>query len=327
MAFQYWHQRENPRPLKTKYIALELAYHGDTLGSVSVGGVKRFHEMFEPLLFDCIRIDLPDTYRLPEGIAADECCNHYLEQVEAVLKSDHEEIAALVVEPIVQGAAGLVMQPAGYLAGLRKLTRQYDVLLICDEVAVGFGRTGTMFACEQEDVQPDLLCLAKGITAGYLAMSATLATTQIWNAFLAPSHEAKTFFHGHTYAGNPVAAAAGIASLDLFKTEATLDNVNRRAKQLTERLETLSKHEIVGDIRQRGLIAGIELVADRESRQPFDAQLSVGPKICKQLLRHGVWIRPLRDVLVVMPPLCISEEQLNEVVDAIDNAIGEFCQN
>ena len=201
------------------------------------------------------------------------------------------------------------------------------MLLICDEVAVGFGRTGTMFACEQEDVQPDLLCLAKGITAGYLAMSATLATTQIWNAFLAPSHEAKTFFHGHTYAGNPVAAAAGIASLDLFKTEATLDNVNRRAKQLTERLETLSKHEIVGDIRQRGLIAGIELVADRESRQPFDAQLSVGPKICKQLLQHGVWIRPLRDVLVVMPPLCISEEQLNEVVDAIDNAIGEFCQN
>ena len=327
MAFQYWHQRENPRPLKTKYIALELAYHGDTLGSVSVGGVKRFHEMFEPLLFDCIRIDLPDTYRLPEGIAADECCNHYLEQVEAVLKSDHEEIAALVVEPIVQGAAGLVMQPAGYLAGLRKLTRQYDVLLICDEVAVGFGRTGTMFACEQEDVQPDLLCLAKGITAGYLAMSATLATTQIWNAFLAPSHQAKTFFHGHTYAGNPVAAAAGIASLDLFKTEATLDNVNRRAKQLTERLETLSKHEIVGDIRQRGLIAGIELVADRESRQPFDAQLSVGPKICKQLLKYGVWIRPLRDVLVIMPPLCISEEQLNEVVDAIDNAIGDFCQN
>ncbi len=327
MAFQYWHQRENPKPSKTKYIALELAYHGDTLGSVSVGGVKRFHQMFEPLLFDCIRIDLPDTYRLPDGIAADECCHHYLAQVEAVLKSDHEEIAALVVEPIVQGAAGLVMQPAGYLAGLRKLTHQYDVLLICDEVAVGFGRTGTMFACEQEDVQPDLLCLAKGITAGYLAMSATLATTEIWNAFLAPSHEARTFFHGHTYAGNPVAAAAGIASLDLFNAESTLENVNRRAEQLTNRLSMLTKHEIVGDIRQRGLIAGIELVADRDTKQPFDAQLSVGATICNHMMRYGVWMRPLRNVLVIMPPLCVSAEQLDEIVDAIDNAITEFCQH
>lgn len=327
MAFQYWHQRVDAKPKKTKYIALELAYHGDTLGSVSVGGVKRFHEMFRPLLFECIRLELPDTYRLPDGVSADDCCQHYLNQVEQVLQQHHDEIAALVVEPIVQGAAGLVMQPPGYLAGLRRLTRDYDVLLICDEVAVGFGRTGTMFACEQESVQPDLLCLAKGLTAGYLAMSATLATTEIWNAFLAPAHEAKTFFHGHTYAGNPVAAAAGLASLELFNSEATLENVNQRASQLSESLCKLARHEIVGDIRQRGLIAAVELVADRDSRRPLDPKLGAGPAICRLMLKHGVWMRPLRDVLVVMPPLCISSTQLDRIVDAIDLAITEYCES
>ena len=179
MAFQYWHQREDPRPQKNTYIALGSAYHGDTLGSVSVGGVARFHEMFEPLLFNVIRVDNPNTYRLPEGVSATDATAYYLDKLESTLATHHQQVAAMVIEPLVQGAAGLIMQPEGYLRGVRELTRKYDVLLIADEVAVGFGRTGKMFACEHESVSPDIMCLAKGLTGGYLAMSATVSYTHL----------------------------------------------------------------------------------------------------------------------------------------------------
>ena len=323
MAFQYWHQREDPRPQKNTYIALGSAYHGDTLGSVSVGGVARFHEMFEPLLFNVIRVDNPNTYRLPEGVSATDATAYYLDKLESTLATHHQQVAAMVIEPLVQGAAGLIMQPEGYLRGVRELTRKYDVLLIADEVAVGFGRTGKMFACEHESVSPDIMCLAKGLTGGYLAMSATIATTEIWNAFLGSG--LKTFYHGHTYAGNPLAAAAALATLDIFDDEATLENVATRSQELREALETrIASHPLVGNIRQRGLIAAIELVADKATKDPLNATLGTGYKVCQAALDKGVWLRPLRDTLVIMPPLSINQQQLQQIVDAVDYGLNQL---
>ena len=323
MAFQYWHQREDPRPQKNTYIALGSAYHGDTLGSVSVGGVARFHEMFEPLLFNVIRVDNPNTYRLPEGVSATDATAYYLDELESTLATHHQQVAAMVIEPLVQGAAGLIMQPEGYLRGVRELTRKYDVLLIADEVAVGFGRTGKMFACEHESVSPDIMCLAKGLTGGYLAMSATIATTEIWNAFLGSG--LKTFYHGHTYAGNPLAAAAALATLDIFHDEATLENVATRSQELREALETrIASHPLVGNIRQRGLIAAIELVADKATKDPLKATLGTGHKVCQAALDKGVWLRPLRDTLVIMPPLSINQQQLQQIVDAVAYGLNQL---
>jgi len=317
MAFQYWHQRENPKPQKNTFIALGSAYHGDTLGSVSVGGVARFHEMFEPLLFNVIRVENPNTYRLPDGVTEQQATQYYLDQLEQILRQHHQQVAAMIIEPLVQGAAGLIMQPTGYLRGVRELTRKYDVLMIADEVAVGFGRTGTMFACEHENVTPDILCLAKGLTGGYLAMSATIATSVIWEAFLGEG--LKTFYHGHTYAGNPLAAAAALASLDIFEQEQTLANVAAQSNLLSELLTTrLAEHPLVGDIRQCGLLAAIELVADKNSRVQLDPKLSTGAKVCRRARDRGVWLRPLRDTLVIMPPLSISPEQIRQIVDAVE---------
>ncbi|MBA63632.1 MAG: adenosylmethionine--8-amino-7-oxononanoate transaminase [Planctomycetaceae bacterium] len=323
MAFQYWHQRDKPKPQKNTYIALGSAYHGDTLGSVSVGGVARFHQMFEPLLFNVIRVENPNTYRFPAGVTPENATQYYLSQLELTLAEHHEQVAAMILEPLVQGAAGLVMQPSGYLRGVRDLTRKYDVLLIADEVAVGFGRTGTMFACEHEAISPDILCMGKGLTGGYLAMSATTATTEIWNAFLGEG--IKTFYHGHTYAGNPLAAAAALASLDVFHEENTLANVAEQSQLLCDLLATrLAKHPLVGDIRQRGLIAAIELVADKENKIPLDPALGTGSNVCLAAREKGVWLRPLRDTLVIMPPLSVSSSQITQIVASLEYGLNQL---
>ena len=322
MAFQYWQQKSNPQPNKTKYIALGSAYHGDTLGSVSVGGVQRFHEMFKPLLFDVLRIDSPDTYRLPADVTQpQDATQHYLNQLESLLQQHHSTIAAMIIEPVVQGAAGMIMQPQGYLTGVRQLTQKHDVLLIADEVAVGFGRSGAMFACDHENIQPDLMCLAKGLTGGYITMAATLATTEIWNAFLGAP--ARTFYHGHTYGGNPLAAAAAIANLDIFESEQTMFNVHERTEQLDDLLRPLADHPHVGDIRQRGLIVAIELVADKDSKTPFENLGATGTAVCKAALGQGVWLRPLRDTIVFMPPLSISETEITKIVAAVEHAVHQ----
>ena len=322
MAFQYWQQKSDPQPNKTKYIALGNAYHGDTLGSVSVGGVQRFHEMFKPLLFDVLRIDSPDTYRLTADVALpQDATQYYLNQLESLLQQHHSTIAAMIIEPVVQGAAGMIMQPSGYLAGVRQLTQKHDVLLIADEVAVGFGRTGAMFACDHENIQPDLMCLAKGLTGGYITMAATLATTEIWNAFL--GDPARTFYHGHTYGGNPLAAAAAIANLDIFESEQTMVNVHERSAQLDNLLKPLANHPHVGDIRQRGLIVAIELVADKDNKTHFKNLGATGTAVCKAALEQGVWLRPLRDTIVIMPPLSISETEVTKIVAAVERAIHQ----
>ena len=323
MAFQYWRQRRDPRPKKDRYVALGNAYHGDTLGSVSVGGVERFHAMFGPLLFECVHVPAPDTYRTPEGVAEDQLLEYHLGLLERVLAEQHEHIAAVVIEPLVQGAAGMIVHPPGYLRGARELTRKYDVLLIADEVAVGFGRTGRMFACEHEDVAPDLLCLAKGITGGYMPLAATLTTDEVFSAFLGDYAEGKTFFHGHTYGGNPLGAAAALATLDIFDEEQTLAAIEPKIERMAEHLERIGRLPHVGHVRQRGLIGAVELVRDKATKEPLPWAEKRGIAVCNAALADGVWLRPLGNVLVLMPPLAVTLEQLDRICAAAERGIVE----
>ncbi len=326
MAFQYWQQRRDPRPEKTVYVAMGEAYHGDTIGAVSVGGVARFHAVFGPLLFETMRVPLPDTYRTPPGVASEELCDYYLRQLEAVLREHHQRIAALIIEPLIQCAAGMVMHPPGYLRGVRELTRKYEVLMIVDEVAVGFGRTGRMFACEHEDVAPDLFCVAKGLTGGYLPMSATLASDEIWQAFLGTYAESKTFFHGHTYGGNPLGAAVANATLDVFEEEQTLRHLQGKMARLTEHLRRIGELGNVGDVRQCGFMAGIELVRDKATKEPYPRQERRGHHACLRAMREGVWLRPLGNVVVIMPPLAVSMDELDQIAAAAEIGIRSVVQ-
>lgn len=327
IAFQYWQQASPPQPRKTKFVAFEDAYHGDTLGAASVGGVERFHARFRPLLFDVIRLPVPDEYRLPEGVLAEQAALHYLSQLEKVLERQHEQIAAVIVEPLMQCAAGMIRHPPGFLRGVRELTRQYDVLMIADEIAVGFGRTGTMFACQQEEVAPDLLCVGKGLTAGYLPMSATMATTRIYQAFLGDYTSERMFYHGHTYAGNPLAAAVALASLDVFQEEQVLEHLPEKCRRLDQHLARIAQLPFVGHVRRCGLMAGVELVRNPDTKEPFPWQQRVGWQICRLVARRGVWLRPLGNVVVIMPPLAISLPQIDQLGEAVAEAIDAFSRH
>lgn len=324
MALQYWHQCDEPQPRKCRYVALGHAYHGDTVGSVSVGGMAKFHQMFAPLLFEPFRVAAPDLYRLPDGVTREAACAHYLGELERLLEAHHAEIAAMVIEPLVQGAAGMIVHPEGYLRGVRELTRKYNVLLIADEVAVGMGRTGKLFACEHEEVEPDLLCLAKGLSAGYLPIAATLASSTIWNAFLGDHEQQRTFFHGHTYGGNPLAAAVALASLSLFEEEETLEKMPAKIERLDHHLDRIRALPHVGDIRKRGLMVGIELVRDVSTKEPFAWEEQIGRQVCATAIEMGVWIRPLGDVIVLMPPLAIPHDELDVVGEITYAAIASL---
>ena len=321
MAFQYWRQCDNPQPQKTKYLALGEAYHGDTLGSASVSGIARFHALFKRLLFDVVRGPLPDPRRLPTGTSPAEAAAIFLREIEVLLEQHYEELAAVVIEPIVQCAAGMVMHPPGFLRGLRELTRAHGVFLIADEVAVGFGRTGTMFACEQEAVVPDFLCLGKGLSGGYLPMSATITNNLIFSAFLGAAHEGRTLHHGHTFSGNPLGCAASLASLEVFDEEQTLAKLPAKIARLSEHLCRLAEHPHVATTRQRGLIGALELTPNNASGLPYPATERRGWRVCRETLANGVWLRPLGDVLYVMPPLAISEGDLDELMNVLGNAI------
>ncbi len=321
MAFQYWRQRANPCPEKTVYLALGDAYHGDTLGSVSVGGVERFHAMFQPLLFNVLRLPAPDACRPPAGVPADRVTAHHLALLERLLAEQHGQIAAMVIEPLVQAAAGMIVHPPGYLHGVRELTRKYGVLLIADEVAVGMGRTGSLFACRQEQVVPDLLCLAKGLTGGYLPLAATLATDEIWNAFLGEYSEGKTFFHGHTYGGNPLGAAAALATLDVFDEEHTLERLPPKVDRLAEHLARMARLPHVGFVRQCGLIAAVELVRDKAAKEPYPWAEKRGIRACNHARKLGVLIRPLGNVIVLMPPLAVTLDELDRICTAAEAGI------
>src|SRR4051795_8396208 len=296
MAFQYWHQQGERR---TRFISLREAYHGDTIGSVSVGGIDLFHSTYRPLLFDVLHAE--------PGDAAD---------MERLL-SDHEgEVAAVIVEPLVQGAAGMIVHPEGYLRRVRELCDRHGVLLICDEVATGFGRTGRMFACEHEDVAPDLMCVAKGITGGYLPLAATLATERIYEGFLGRHEEFRTFFHGHTYTGNPLACAAAIANLNVFEQEHTIAALQPKIELFARELRRLEALPAVGEVRQRGFMVGIALAG-------FPVEARAGHQVTLSARQRGAIVRPLGDVVVLMPPLAITPRQLRRLVSIVAEAIAE----
>ncbi len=323
MAFQYWRQCRPPRPEKTKFVCLDLAYHGDTLGAVSVGGIDLFHSMYRPLLFETIRAPSPYCYRCPLREDAATCGVACAGAMEEILSARADEVAAVILEPLVQGAGGMITHPDGYLTRVADACRARDVLLICDEVATGFGRTGRMFACEHEGVRPDLMCLAKGISGGYLPLAATLATDAIYEAFLGRHTDGRTFFHGHTYTGNALACAAGVASLDVFEKDGVLERIGELQAALAQALAPLAAMSHVGQVRRRGLMVGIELVADSRTREPYPPGERRGWNVCVAARKRGVWIRPLGDVVVLMPPYCISDESLARLVEVAGAAIAE----
>jgi adenosylmethionine-8-amino-7-oxononanoate aminotransferase len=313
MAFQYHQQTAGENGGKRKFIAFKNAYHGDTIGSVSVGGIDIFHEKYSPLLFHAYKAESPYCYRCPWERYYPSCGLECLLRLESLMKSHAHEVCALVIEPLVQGAAGMLIQPPGFLKGVRDLCTQYDILMIADEVAVGFGKTGRMFACDHEGVVPDMMALAKGISGGYLPLAATLTTEEIYQGFLGRYEEFKTFFHGHTYTGNPLACAAAIANLEIFAEERLLEELGGKIRLLAERLDSFRALLHVGDIRQMGIMVGIELVADKISKKPFEPKEKIGHRVILEARRRGLIIRPLGNVIVLMPPLSISTEEIERL--------------
>ncbi len=321
IAFQYWSHRG--RPEKKKFVKLTHAYHGDTLGSVSVGGIDLFHQIFNPLLFETYSAPAPYVYRWPGGGNSEEVRDAALAALEKVLQEKGGEIAAFVMEPVMQGAAGMIDQPAGYISRVRELTKRYNVLLIFDEVATGFGRTGAMFASDLENVTPDILAAAKGLTGGYLPLAATLVREEIYEAFLGEYRELKAFFHGHTYTANPLACAAALASLELFETRRVLEELQAKIAWLSERLKEFRSLPAVGDIRQAGFMVGIELVRSRETREAYGWEEKIGARVVQRARAKGVILRPLGHVVVLMPPLAISPEELKLLLNVTYDSIKE----
>ena len=319
MAFQYWKHKGVPG--KNTIVCLNNAYHGDTIGAVSVGGINIFHKAFEPLLFKTYRAPSPYCYRCELGKTCPECELACLDKLEEIFEAHSNEIAAMIIEPMIQAAGGMITSPPGYLRGVRALCNQYGILMIADEVATGFGRTGRMFACEYEGVMPDLLCLSKGITGGYLPLAVTLATDEIYDVFLGEFRDLKTFFHGHSYTGNPLACVAAVACLDLFEKEHVLENLTGKGEILDKWLKQILSLEHVGDVRNIGLMAGVELVKGKETREPYDWAEKMGWRVANHARDKGVIIRPLGNVVVIMPPLSISEQNLNQLLTVIKEAI------
>lgn len=323
MAYQYWQQKGFPK--KKKFVKLAQSYHGDTIGSVSIGGIDLFHQIYQPLLFETLTAPTPFTYRWPDGGSEKEVLEASLTELENIFKNNQESLAAFVMEPRMQGAAGMLRQPEGYLAKVRELTRKYDLLLIFDEVATGFGRTGKMFAAELEGVSPDIMAIAKGLTGGYLPLAATLTSEEVYSAFLGEYRELKTFFHGHTFTANPLACAAALASLKLFEENRVLSQLQKKIDLLTSRLQLFYDSPIIGDIRQQGFMVGIELVKNPATKEPFAWEDQIGVKVIQKAMKKGVMLRPLGPVVILMPPLAISEQELNLLIDATWESIQEVA--
>jgi adenosylmethionine-8-amino-7-oxononanoate transaminase len=323
IAFQYW--KNVGRERKTLFVTLSQAYHGDTIGSVSLGGIDLFHSIFSPLLFHTLSIPTPFPYRY-SGVNPEECRDRCLDHFRALAEDRGDEIAAIIVEPLVQGAAGMIVHPCGFLKGIESICRKHGILLICDEVATGFGRTGKMFACEHEDVRPDLMTLAKGLSGGYLPLAATMATEEIYDAFLGAHTDYRTFFHGHSYTGNALACAAACANLDLFDSQKVLEKAQAKISLLGELLAAeIAPLPHVGEIRQCGFMVGVELVENRSLRTAYPPELRMGARVTQNVRQHGVILRPLGDVVVLMPPLSITPDEIRLLVSATAKSIGEIC--
>lgn len=317
IAFQYWHNRGLRS--RRRFIGFRQGYHGDTVGSVSLGGIETFHQLYKPLLFDTLFADSPCPHVHPACQGAGAAV---LAQIEQMLQANAGEICAVIIEPLVQGAGGILTHPKGFLKGVRELTSRHDVLLIADEVATGFGRTGKMFACQHEDVSPDIMCLAKGLTGGYLPLAATLTTEAIFEAFLAPPSQGKTFYHGHTFTGNALACAVGLASLELMVRNRVVERMAPKIERIGQALRTMEQLPHVARTRQCGFIVGIDLA--QPDGRPFDPASRVGAGLCAKARDKGIIIRPLGDTLVLMPAPAMDDATLDHLLAGVTETIAEM---
>lgn len=314
MAFQYHYQTGKPE--KTRFMCLSEGYHGETIGALSVGTMDLYSKIYRPMLMDTIQIEAPDCYRCAYGKSRDNCKCECFHKAEIMFEKYAHNVAAMIVEPLLQGSAGMRIYPALYLKKLRELCTRYDVLLIADEIATGFGRTGKMFACNHADITPDIMCLSKGLTGGYMPMSITVTTDKIYDAFYADYNEGKAFMHSHTYSGNPLGCAAALGVLKVMKEQEILKVAEKNAKYLNKKMnDAFATHPNVGEIRSIGLIHAIELVKDKVKKEPFNSEIRIGYKIYKEALKLGLVLRPLGNVLYFNPPLTITPEELDKAIE------------
>jgi adenosylmethionine---8-amino-7-oxononanoate aminotransferase len=326
IATQYWQLVNQPR--RTRFLTLSESYHGDTVGSVSLGYSEHFHRHIQSMLFPALKVDPPHVSRFHHGLSSDEADEHALQAADKLIEQNREELAAIIIEPLMQGAAGMWAHTTRFLRGIVALARAAGALVIFDEVATGFGRTGKLFAAEHAGITPDLFCLGKGITGGYMPLAATLSTEEIFTAFLGEPQEFRAFYYGHTYTGNPLAAAVAIANLQVFRDERVIERIQPLISQLTSGLtERFAVHPHVADIRQWGMMAGVELMDDPQARRPFPYERLVGAQVARAARKSGVLIRPLGDVMVFMPPLSITSAEINLLLDATLEAINEITNS
>jgi adenosylmethionine-8-amino-7-oxononanoate aminotransferase len=324
IAFQYWQQVDPPQPRRKAFLSIHNAYHGDTVGAMSVGGIDVYRHSYAPLFFPTLAVNASAPCTCGNRPT---CTSHNmpcLNELERLISQHVHELVAVVIEPLFQGAGGIHVYPKGYTRAVWEMTKRHGLLFIVDEVATGFGRTGKMFACEHEGIEPDIMGLAKGISGGYLPLAATLTTEEIYQAFLGPG---RTFSHGHTYTGNPLACAAALANLDIFEQEHTLEKLQPRIEQLRLGLERLHALPMVADIRQCGLVAGIELAYKKNHHTPFPTDWRIGVRVIKEARKRGVILRPLSDVIVLMPPLAISAQELTLLLDVVREAIMAVAED
>ena len=321
MAVQYWQQRHPSAGPKNTFLHLKLAYHGDTIGAVSVGNIELFHSRFKPLLFPTLEAEPPYCYRCPLKLTYPSCQMACIEPIEQLLKTRHKELAGFIIEPLVQAAAGMITQPPGYVKRIRELCTKHNVLLIADEVATGFGRTGRMFASQHEHVTPDLMAISKGLTGGYMPLAATLTTEEIYKAFLGKYEDFTTFFHGHSYTGNPLGCSVALANLAVFRKEMTLTKLRTKIALLKRLLRSLAKLPHVGDIRQQGFMVGIELVRDKKTGVPYPMEFKIGHRTALAARTRGLLVRPIGNLIVLMPPLSTSVRELQQMVQTVAASI------
>lgn len=326
MAFQYQYQRGKAK--KTKFMCLTEGYHGETIGALSVGSMDLYAKIYRPMLMDAIHIEAPDCYRCPLGKNRDSCGGECICHAKKAFEEHAQECCALIVEPLLQGSAGMRIYPPVYLKKLRELCDKYDVLLIADEIATGFGRTGKMFACDHAGISPDIMCISKGLTGGYMPMAITITTQEIYDAFYDDYNKGKAFMHSHTYSGNPLGCVAALAVQKILREDNILENAAKTGKYLHQKLtEKLLQKPYVGEIRHIGLINGIELVKDKETKEGFESEKRVGYEIYKIALKKGLLLRPLGNVLYFNPPLIITKEEIDCAVDRCVSSIEEYFGN
>ncbi|HIU50916.1 MAG TPA: adenosylmethionine--8-amino-7-oxononanoate transaminase [Candidatus Limousia pullorum] len=326
MAFQY--QYQSGKAQKTKFMCLTEGYHGETIGALSVGSMDLYAKIYRPMLMDTIHIEAPDCYRCPLGKNRNSCCGECICHAEKAFAEHAQECCALIVEPLLQGSAGMRIYPPVYLKKLRELCDKYDVLLIADEIATGFGRTGKMFACDHAGISPDIMCISKGLTGGYMPMAITITTQEIYDAFYDDYNKGKAFMHSHTYSGNPLGCAAALAVQKILREDNILENAAETGKYLHQKLtEKLLQKPYLGEIRHIGLINGIELVKNKETKEGFESEKRVGYEIYKIALKKGLLLRPLGNVLYFNPPLIITKEEIDCAVDRCVSSIEEYFGN